>query len=134
MTDEARIARLTKLAREVYGAETVLHCYCEPEAAWSVRVVGDRIVMLIEGEQAADALEAALLVLADHERVPLTPDAVLTDRLRAAERDRDALRERYAGLVKRLLELAGEWDMNTIEGEGVQWEDAARELREALKP
>lgn len=93
MTDEARIARLTELARRVW-----------PDAA-AAMVDGVASVVEIPGYYeclyiarhpcALDALEAALLVLADEERVPLTERRVLEDRIAALERDRATLLRRY---------------------------------------
>lgn len=59
-----RIVELVKRARRVYGDDAVLDSYeAEGDATfWSVRV-GTRVVLHVVGDNAQDALEAALLVL-----------------------------------------------------------------------
>jgi hypothetical protein len=101
MTDEARIARLTPLVRKVYGPDAVLHCYCEPVVAWSVRR-GEHIVFICEGERSFDALEAALLVLAEDAKVH--PDGALRDAYLAG------VNAGYTEQTKWVEQLAAEWE------------------------
>lgn len=99
MTDEARIARLTELARRVWPGEVADNIPAvQQEAGHWVEVYGRRVSVLMSvrsSSRALDALEAALLVLADEERVPLTERRVLEDRIEALERDRATLVRRY---------------------------------------
>lgn len=145
MTDEARLKRLTELAREVWPKE----------ASFDIRNSGNGKAYVFDGNgflcvgigghpRALDALEAALLVLADHERVPLTPDAVLRSKLQSAEQSRDKLRDAYAGLMLRLAKLAEKWLAEGAQAASLGGASdpvirdvlraAVWELREALKP
>ena len=64
MTDEARLARLTELARSVWGGG---YAWYDDDRASIAGVHTERMdsVIEIQHPRALDALEAALLVLAD---------------------------------------------------------------------
>jgi hypothetical protein len=142
--DEERLARLTALARKAYGQDVVVHCYCEPREAWSVRRVAyapeDRpsIVVFVEGLRSFEALEAALLVLAG--------DLVLTGEERSLMRpDIKAIVEAnvevgmaYTSLLVEVERLASEWENRGHElgqwsTERALMEQLAAELRERAK-
>lgn len=154
-----RIERLTQLAREVWPDRDEQMVIYEITGAAMIAYrsrfpcstvdgsEGERIVSYhtrIDHPRALDALEAALLVLADHERVPLTPDAVLRSKLQSAEQSRDKLRDAYAGLMLRLAKLAEKWLAEGAQAASLGGASdpvirdvlraAVWELREALKP
>lgn len=104
MNDDARIAKLTKLARRVWpDRETGISTATGAEAV--DQRTDDLLVDIGQHPRALDALEAALLVLADEERVPLTERRVLEDRIKAAERDRESILRRYGELHAKLAKI-----------------------------
>lgn len=154
MTDEARIARLTEIARRVWQHSEEQPVTVECGLGACVRS-GSRTALDVVAthDRALDALEAALLVLADEERIPLTERRVFEDRIEALERDRATLVRRYrdreleqAAWVE---DLAEEWSASAAECRAVpethgvvatashlqagQLERCARELRERAK-
>lgn len=143
MTDEARIARLAELARRVWPGEVAdnIPAVQQKPGHW-VEVYGRRVSVLMSvrsSSRALDALEAALLVLADEERVPLTERRVLEDRIAALERDRATLVRRYQDLEREqaawVEKLAKEWEGRSyvIGGGDTMLARCARELRERAK-
>lgn len=109
MTDDQRIERLTELARrawlekdgvvvestpQTHGAY-VLHEVSGIDTPTGLPISWTGELATIYHPRALDALEAALLVLDDQERIPLTERRVLEDRIEALERDRAALTRRY---------------------------------------
>lgn len=120
MTDEARLARLTELARRVWPELERPHVWAPTEVGTAIPGCalddeGLEYIHVHPHPRALDALEAALLVLADEERVPLTERRVFEDRIEALERDRATLVRRYKD---RELEqaawveaLAQEWEV-----------------------
>lgn len=129
MSDQERLDRLTELARLVYGPEAVLHCYCEPEIAWSVRV-GESIKLFVDGVNSKGALEAALLVLAGDREARRGP---------SEEMFNDAMRRcmELEGRLGNLELLAQEWEEHgklrcDLRAAAAQLE-CARELRQRAK-
>lgn len=116
MTDEARIARLTDLARSVWPFYDVsvdadddgsaAYVNNEPDAPPFIEICHPR---------ALDALEAALLVLADEARIPLTADQVTRDALESCRRDREALTKRIREERAAMEKLAEQWEAEALE-------------------
>ncbi len=153
MTDEARIARLTAMARRVWPdevAERVTPIVHDPGHYAQLR--GRRIGMLvaIHGHpRALDALEAALLVLADPEAKTTTREsfgeavAQAAAKLAQSSPDLDAkLREIVREPPAWVEQLAGEWEREADKiagvpgvprGEEPVFRHCAAELRERAK-
>ena len=116
MTDEARIKRLTELARQAWPHDDVAVVIASVDVDDSLFVEVQRdeeeesySLAGVHHPRALDALEAALLVLADYERVPLTPDAVLADRVRALEKQAGTFADKWQAREAKLEKLAEGW-------------------------
>ena len=150
MTDEARIKRLTELARQAWPHDDVAVVIASVDVDDSLFVEVQRdeeeesySLAGVHHPRALDALEAALLVLADYERVPLTPDAVLADRVRALEKQAGTFADKWRAREEKLEKLAEGWERDADEyhgkpgvppGERQLIHVLARELREVVKP
>lgn len=113
MSEQARLARLTELAREAWSTLQDVRVYADWRGHASVTypdspVTRQRLISFEAHPRALDALEAALLVLADEARIPLTADQVT----------RDALEK-----------LAEEWEARHRIDHGTSYMKCARELR-----
>ena len=130
MTDEARIARLTELARRVWTSRTNVRVVHDREydaaiVLYDAASRDTRPLVSIPHPRALDALEAALLVLAGDAKVH--PDGALRDAYLAGAN------AGYTEQTKWVEQLAARWDELHEGGYNASFAECARELRERAR-
>lgn len=142
MTDDERVVRLADLAQRMWPGATISHESDGTSVITGIQSDGERSwteePVFIRHPRALDALEAALLVLADEARIPLTADQVTRDALESCRRDREALVRRIREERAAMEQLAEQWerDASTVahcEDEGAAYQRCAQELRARAK-